>query len=70
MVHQTETKEIRDQWSRFIRNLQDKICRTLEELDGKAKFSEDEWQRAEGGGGGLTRVIQNGAVFEKGGVNT
>jgi coproporphyrinogen III oxidase len=70
MVHQTETKEIRDQWSRFIRNLQDKICGTLEELDGKAKFSEDEWQRAEGGGGGLTRVIQNGTVFEKGGVNT
>ena len=34
-------------------------------------FLKDEWQRAEGkGGGGLTRVIQNGNVFEKGGVNT
>ena len=69
--HKTETKEFRSQWIDFIYNLQDKICKALEEVDRKAKFSEDEWQRTEGkGGGGLTKVIQNGNVFEKGGVNT
>ena len=41
----------------------------LEAVDGKADFIEDEWER-EGGGGGKTRVIANGNVFEKGGVNT
>jgi len=71
MLHKTETKEIRGQWIGFIYDLQDKICKKLEEVDGKAVFIEDEWQRVEGkGGGGLTRVIQNGNVFEKGGVNT
>lgn len=69
--HKTDTKEFRQQWIEFIYNLQDKICKALEDVDGKAKFSEDEWQRAEDkGGGGLTKVIQNGNVFEKGGVNT
>ena len=70
-VHKTETNQIRQQWIEFIYNLQDKICKTLEEADGKAKFMEDAWQRIESkGGGGLTRIIQNGNVFEKGGVNT
>jgi len=51
--------------------LQDKICKALEGVDGKALFSEDAWERPGGkGGGGLTRVIQHGNVFEKGGVNT
>ncbi len=71
MLHKTETKEIRGQWIDFIYSLQDKICKAIEEVDGKATFKEDEWQRAEGkGGGGLTKVIANGNVFEKGGVNT
>ena len=71
MEHKTETKEVRGQWIQFIYTLQDKICKAIEEVDGKALFTEDEWQRAEGkGGGGLTRVIQHGNVFEKGGVNT
>jgi len=48
--------------------LQDKICSVLEALDGKEKFMEDVWTRP-GGGGGRTRVMQNGGVFEKGGVN-
>jgi coproporphyrinogen III oxidase len=48
--------------------IQDEICRALEAVDGKAKFEEELWQR-DGGGGGRTRVIQNGNVFEKGGVN-
>lgn len=48
--------------------IQDYICEKLEALDGKAKFVEDLWNRDEGGGG-RTRVISNGNVFEKGGVN-
>ena len=52
----------------WFKSLQDKICLSLEAADGQAKFREDLWQR-DGGGGGRTRVIQNGAVFEKGGVN-
>lgn len=51
-----------------IRSLQDKICVGLEDADGKAKFVSDVWQRP-GGGGGETRVISNGNIFEKGGVN-
>jgi coproporphyrinogen III oxidase len=71
MIHKTQTKETRGEWIEFIYQLQDKICEALEEVDGKALFLEDDWKRAEGkGGGGLTRVIQNGNVFEKGGVNT
>jgi coproporphyrinogen III oxidase len=52
---------------RFQR-IQDEITKSLETLDGKAKFQEECWQR-EGGGGGRTRVIQNGDLIEKGGVN-
>jgi coproporphyrinogen III oxidase len=48
--------------------IQDEICAALELTDGKASFEEELWER-EGGGGGRTRVIQNGNVFEKGGVN-
>jgi len=49
--------------------LQDKITGSLEEVDGKSRFFEDEWDRP-GGGGGKTRIISNGNIFEKGGVNT
>lgn len=52
----------------YIVQLQDKITAKLEEVDGSAVFKEDLWERPEGGGG-KTRVIENGAVFEKGGVN-
>jgi coproporphyrinogen III oxidase len=52
----------------FITVLQNTICDALELADGKAKFKEELWQRPEGGGG-KTRVIENGKVFEKGGVN-
>jgi len=48
--------------------IQDEICQALEQLDGSAKFEEEMWER-EGGGGGRTRVIQNGNILEKGGVN-
>lgn len=52
----------------YIQTLQNQICKGLEDVDGTAKFREDLWDRPEGGGG-RTRVIENGAVFEKGGVN-
>lgn len=52
----------------YIQTLQDKITAELERVDGQATFRQDLWERPEGGGG-RTRVIENGAVFEKGGVN-
>jgi coproporphyrinogen III oxidase len=60
---------VKDDFIAFIHTLQDEICGVLEQEDGKAKFQEDRWNR-EGGGGGITRVIADGNVFEKGGVNT
>ena len=48
--------------------IQDSICEGLVQANGKAKFVEELWQR-DGGGGGRTRVMQNGNVIEKGGVN-
>ncbi len=59
---------MREEASAFFMTLQDEICAALEGLDGAAQFREDLWER-EGGGGGRTRVIEGGAVFEKGGVN-
>ena len=59
---------MKDQFLAYIKTLQDTITSKLEEVDGKAQFKEDVWKRTEGGGG-RTRVIENGAVFEKGGVN-
>ncbi len=59
---------MKDKFYNYIVHLQDTITQKLEEIDGKAKFREDVWKRPEGGGG-KTRVIENGAVFEKGGVN-
>jgi coproporphyrinogen III oxidase len=51
----------------YLLDLQDRICAALETEDGGSKFQEDAWQRPEGGGG-RTRVMAEGAVFEKGGV--
>ncbi|WP_421804569.1 oxygen-dependent coproporphyrinogen oxidase [Flagellimonas sp.] len=59
---------MKDKFYEYIQQLQDTITTKLEELDGVAKFQQDFWEREEGGGG-RTRVIENGAVFEKGGVN-
>lgn len=61
--------DVKNNWIKIIHGLQDNICAALEACDGKAKFIEDKWEREEGGGG-KTRVIANGNVFEKGGVNT
>lgn len=52
----------------YLMDLQDRICSALEDADGKARFAEDAWQRAEGGGG-RSRVLAGGGVFEQAGVN-
>ena len=54
--------------SQFMQNLQDEITQGLEKLDGLGKFQEDSWQRPEGGGG-RSRVLRDGAIFEQAGVN-
>ncbi len=77
----TDTRSFRDNWIGFIHDLQKQICQSLEKVDGEAVFITDEWDRVldesgagyaghRGGGGGITRVISDGAVFEKGGVNS
>ncbi len=57
-AHQVET---------FLRDFQDRLCAELAVVDGTAQFCEDTWQRAEGGGG-RTRILRDGAVFEQAGV--
>ncbi|AUD79980.1 oxygen-dependent coproporphyrinogen oxidase [Kangiella profundi] len=52
----------------YLLGLQKNICQQLAEEDGEKDFIVDEWQRPQGGGG-LTRVMENGAIIEKGGVN-
>ena len=59
---------MKDKFYAYILQLQDTITSKLAEVDGLASFKEDIWERPEGGGG-RTRVIENGNVFEKGGVN-
>ncbi|MBV9387668.1 MAG: oxygen-dependent coproporphyrinogen oxidase [Chroococcidiopsidaceae cyanobacterium CP_BM_ER_R8_30] len=54
--------------SQLVQQLQDNICQALEQLDGKGRFQEDAWERDEGGGG-RSRVLRDGAVFEQAGVN-
>ncbi len=51
----------------YLQGLQDRICAAIEAADGAARFSEDRWQRAEGGGG-RSRVLKQGAVFEQAGI--
>ncbi|WP_430008977.1 oxygen-dependent coproporphyrinogen oxidase [Methylophaga lonarensis] len=57
-----------DEVRRYFMALQDHICTELSQQDGKATFMEDNWQR-DSGGGGRTRVLTDGAIFEQGGVN-
>lgn len=51
----------------YLTGLQDRICTSIEALDGSARFSEDLWKRDEGGGG-RTRILANGGVFEQAGI--
>jgi coproporphyrinogen III oxidase len=57
-----------DEVTAYLRDLQDKICAALESADGSVAFQRDAWDRPEGGGGD-TRVLRDGAVFEQAGVN-
>lgn len=52
----------------MIRAAQDSVCEAIEAIEGGPKFKEDVWSRP-GGGGGISRVLQDGNVFEKAGVN-
>jgi coproporphyrinogen III oxidase len=62
------SQSIPDRAASWFRELQDRICRALEDLDGTARFREDVWER-QGSGGGRSRVLEGGATFEKAGVN-
>ena len=64
-----DVEKLKERMAEFIQALQDDICGALERLDGKARFREDPWSR-QGGGGGRSRVLEEGAVLEKAGVNT
>jgi coproporphyrinogen III oxidase len=57
-----------DRAAKFFHELQSDICTKLGEIDGAKEFGADAWQRP-GGGGGVARVLEGGAVFEKAGVN-
>ncbi|NIJ86864.1 coproporphyrinogen III oxidase [Xanthomonas arboricola] len=58
-----EFERVRD----YLTGLQDRICAAVEAIDGSARFAEDLWQREEGGGG-RTRILRDGAVFEQAGI--
>jgi coproporphyrinogen III oxidase len=64
-MSQPDTQAIKD----YLLDLQDRICAGIAEEDGSASFFEDNWERESGGGGGRTRVLADGAVFEQAGVN-
>src|SRR5450755_62470 len=70
ILNKTSPAVFRESWIHFVHALQDKICQGLERLERGANFVEDRWERSENGGGGKSRIIENGHVFEKGGVNT
>ena len=61
-------RSMREQATRWIERAHDDITRFFEEADGEGRFREDPWERP-GGGGGVSRVMLEGAVFEKAGVN-
>lgn len=58
----------KEEIANWFQGLQDRICTSLEQLDGAGKFREDRWQREEGGGG-RSRILTGGQLIEKGGVN-
>ncbi|WP_164017565.1 oxygen-dependent coproporphyrinogen oxidase [Pyxidicoccus trucidator] len=64
-----DVESLKQRMAAFTQTLQDEICGALERLDGTARFREDAWTRP-GGGGGRSRVLEDGAVLEKAGVNT
>ncbi|KAL3355586.1 hypothetical protein AABB24_016653 [Solanum stoloniferum] len=64
----SKPNSVRARFEKMIREVQDSVCAALEDVDGGGKFKEDVWSRP-GGGGGISRVLQDGDVFEKAGVN-
>jgi coproporphyrinogen III oxidase len=68
MTNKTIGKEQSEQVRNYLLKLQDSICAAFEKADGTARFREDNWSRDEGGGG-RSRVMEDGAVFEKAGIN-
>jgi coproporphyrinogen III oxidase len=62
-------KTMLDQVKIYLLSLQQDICDQLEQVDGEASFIKDNWEKENGAGGGLTRVLTDGAVFEQAGVN-
>ncbi|KAL0008695.1 hypothetical protein SO802_010197 [Lithocarpus litseifolius] len=64
----SSSSTVRSRFEKMIREAQDTVCKAIEGADGGAKFKEDVWSRP-GGGGGISRVLQDGAVWEKAGVN-
>ncbi len=64
-----KTTPLAERVQAYFEQLQQRICAALEEIEQETRFTDDAWERT-GGGGGLTRVMENGRVFEKAGVNT
>ncbi|WP_322406627.1 oxygen-dependent coproporphyrinogen oxidase [Idiomarina sp. PL1-037] len=62
-MHNDYLKQVKS----YLMSLQDAICQQLAQADGEQSFQEDSWDRP-GGGGGRSRIIKNGSVFEQGGV--
>jgi len=58
----------KEEITNWFKSLQNDICSALENADGTGRFEQDEWERP-GGGGGRSRIITNGNIIEKGGVN-
>lgn len=67
-IENTQASAMVDPVKTFLLSLQNQICHVIEAEDGLARFKEDAWQHKEGGGG-LTRVLEKGKIFEKAGVN-
>ncbi|THG02920.1 coproporphyrinogen-III oxidase 1, chloroplastic-like isoform X1 [Camellia sinensis] len=64
----TPSSSVRARFEKMIREAQDSVCLAIEAVDGGGKFKEDVWSRP-GGGGGISRVLQDGDIWEKAGVN-
>ncbi|MGD1939351.1 MAG: oxygen-dependent coproporphyrinogen oxidase [Cyanophyceae cyanobacterium] len=67
-VSNAPPKDSRERVGQWMRQIQDEICRGLLDADGSGGFKQDAWERPEGGGG-RSRVMRDGDIFEQGGVN-
>ncbi|KAJ8769862.1 hypothetical protein K2173_008944 [Erythroxylum novogranatense] len=65
---ENDAGDVRARFEKMIRDVQDSVCEAIEAVDKGSKFKEDVWSRP-GGGGGISRVLQDGDVWEKAGVN-